>query len=271
MATIAPPSLVAAPARTPLPFGLGSVIAWRSGERWEAGVEWQGITCEPAGGRGGPNCDPEFATVGLPKEFDGAPSFGSAEPFVVMGTDECSPIGGGGFAEGQARAEAHLVAREDARAEQALWTGDLGNVPNFSGANGATPPIEVGDFATALDALAAIEKGIADTYGSLGVIHMSRDTATLLGKHLEKRGGRLYTRALDTPVVAGAGYPEGEMVGSPALVGYRSDVIASTNRPGDLLDRANNVMYSIAERVYVIGYDDCGVVHATFPAPEEAP
>ena len=61
MATLAPPALVVAPARAPLAFGLGSVLSWRTGDRWEAGVSWDTITCEPASGRGGPACDPDVA------------------------------------------------------------------------------------------------------------------------------------------------------------------------------------------------------------------
>lgn len=261
MALIAPSALVAAPARTPLAFGLGSVVVWRTGERWESGVEWDSITCDPAGGRGGPHCDPADV-VGLPKEFNGEAVHGNAEPFVIYGHDNCNPIGGGGFGAAQDRANAHLLAREEARAEQALWTGDLGNTPNFSGANGAAAPAALGEFADAEAALAAVEQGLAEEYGSLGVIHMSRRTATLLRRHLTARGGRLYT-TLETPVVAGAGYPDGEIIGSPALVGFRSEILTSSNRPGDLLDRATNDMYAIAERTYLIGFDPCGLVSAT--------
>ncbi|QGJ88883.1 hypothetical protein PBI_TEAMOCIL_29 [Microbacterium phage Teamocil] len=261
MVLIAPTAPVAAPARTALPYGLGSVLGWRNGDRFMTGVNWVSITCDPAGGRGGPHCDPEDV-VGLPKEFTGERTSGEALPFVVYGHDQCNIAGGNSPEEAQEFATNHLLAREEARAEQALWTGDLGNVPNFSGANGYDAPVALGDYATALEALAAVEQGLAERYGSLGVIHMSRYTATILGKHLEKRGGRLYTRGLDTPVVAGSGYPDAQIVGTGALIGYRGDVITSSDRPGDLLDRANNTMYAVAEREYVIGFDPCPVVQA---------
>lgn len=261
MANIAPPAPVAAPARTALPYGLGSVLGWRPGDRWNSGAIWTSITCDPAGGRGGPECDPADV-VGLPKEFDGERSTGEANTFVIYGHDQCNAVANSP-AEAQKFADDHLLAREEARAEQALWFGDLGNFPNFSGANGSVAPVDLGNFADELVALAAVEQGIAENYGSQGVIHMSRTTATLLGKHLEKRGGRLFTRALDTPVVAGAGYPDGVIVGSPALFGYRGEILPSSNRPGDLLDRANNTLYAIAEREYLIGFDPCPVVRAT--------
>jgi hypothetical protein len=239
------------------------VFSWRTGDRWEAGVTWDAITCEPAAGRGGPLCAPDVP-VGLPKVIDAGPEFGTATAFVVFGEALCSPIGGG-FNEVKGLADAHLFAREEARAEQAFWTGDLGNTPNLSGANGYPAPVSAGTHDTAEDALAAVEYGIGVEYGSQGVIHMSRRTASLLAKYLENRGGRLYTRALQTPVVAGAGYPDvPEIIGTPALLGYRSEVFTSSARPGDLLDRASNDLYAVAERTYVVGFDPCPVVKATY-------
>lgn len=271
MAYIAPPAPVTAPARTALPFGLGSVLGWRSGDRFNSGVTWTSITCDPAGGRGGPQCDPEDM-VGLPKEFTGERSTGLADPFIVYGHDACNIVGGNSPEDAQANATAHLLAREEARAEQALWTGDLGNTPNFAGANGYPAPTVLGTtFDDAVLALAAVEQAIAVEYGSQGVIHMSRALATVLAKYLDKRGGRLYTKGLDTPVVAGTGYPLGQIVGTPALFGYRSDIVTASNRPGDLLDRADNTMYAIAEREYVIGFDPCPVVKAFITPIEETP
>ncbi len=259
-----PATLVAAPARTGLPYGLGSVLAWRTGDRFENGVVFDSLPCAPVRGRGGPECDPEAEVIGLPKEidtFDGPNHDGAGSPFVVYGEYQCNPIGGG-WNNAQDGANAHLLAREEARVEQALWTGDLGNVPNFSGANGFDAPVDLGEFAKAKIALAKIEQAIAREYGSQGVIHLSRATASLLD-NFEARGGRLYT-ALGTPVVAGTGYPDGEIVGTPAMFGYRGEILTSSNRQGDLLDRAKNVLYAIAEREYVIGIDPCPIVRATF-------
>lgn len=253
------PIRVAAPARTPLAFGLGSVIAWRPGERWENGVEWTGPTCLPAAGRGGPNCE---TAVGLPKDFDAHPTNGDANSFVVYGSDHCSIVGSS-FEEAQSRATAHLESREEARAEQALWTGDLANTPNFSGANGYTAPTDLGAKDSPQAALAAVEGALASNYGSVGVIHMSRQTAVLLRRWLVANGGRL-TTTLGTPVVAGAGYPDGKIIGSPSLFGYRSEIFTSSDRAGDLLDRSNNEMYAIAERSYLIGFEPCGLWLASF-------
>ena len=267
MATLAPSALVIGPARAPIAFGLGSVFTWRNGDRFESGITWDALTCEPAQGRGGPACAPDVP-IGLPKVLTAGPEVGEATAFVVWGEYACSPIGGG-WNEAQERANAHLAAREEARAERAFYTGDLGNVPNLSGANGYPAPLDEGAFDEAHEALAAVEQGIAREYGSLGTIHVSiRAASLLLSKgSLVARGGRLFTE-LGTPVVAGAGYPDlGEIVGTGALVGYRSEVFNSSSRQGDLLNRATNDLVAIAERSYVVGFDPCPVVRAGYGTP----
>src|SRR3546814_19499340 len=74
----------------------------------------------------------------------------------------------------QERATEHLLAREEARAEQALWTGDLGNDPNFTQAD-----TSASTAASPSHAIAEAEAYIAPNYGSHGVIHMCRQLAPL--------------------------------------------------------------------------------------------
>lgn len=264
MVAIAPPQVVNGAPRAPLPHGLFSVLGFRGdGERWENGVIFEGVTCEPAGGIGAPDCDPEVDVIGLPKdlESDGVP-VGEASPFVVYGHHTCSPIGNS-FARAQELANQHLQVREEARVEQALWTGDLGNVPNFSGANGYAAPVNLGTLSP-WRAVSLLEQELAARYGSLGVIHMSRQIASRLTKEgdLVRQGGRLFT-ALGTPIVAGTGYASDRIVGTPALFGYRGEVFSSSNRPGDLLDRSNNDLYAVAEREYLVGFDECALLEVT--------
>ena len=260
-----PVAPVAAPARTARPYGLGSVFGWRAGDRWEAGVTWSSLPCAPALGRSGATCliDQSDTIPGLPKPLDqaGGPAIGEATPFIVYGLYRCLSIGVN-IADAQGWATAALEAGEEARAEQALWYGDLGNVPNFSGANGYPAPVDVGDFTDPVDALAEVEQSIATGIGTQGVIHMSPAMATRLAKYLEPRGGRQYTRAMGTPVVVGAGYPDGAIVGTAPLFGYRGEIFDSSNRVGDLLDREYNWMHAIAERTMLVGFDPCPVYKA---------
>lgn len=273
MALIAPAAIVTGPARTPQLFGLGSVIAWRTTDRFESGVTWEALGCAPLRGRAGAYCPPDVV-AGIPKPLDqfNSPDWDAeATPFAVYGDDLCSLFGSNGPSEAQARATRRLEVLGEERVEQAFWTGDLGSAPNLSGANGFTAPVSVGDYTDAEFALAAAEQGIADNYRSLGVLHMSKRTASILGGRLVVTGGRLTTR-LGTPVVAGAGYPDTlEIIGTPALAGWRSEIFTSSDVPGDLLDRATNDMYAIAEQVYVIGLDPCPIVKATYTTNGDAP
>lgn len=267
MAAIAPPAVVAGAPRAPLPYGLFSVLGLRDdGARWDSGVIFESLTCSAAGGRGAPDCDPDVAVAGLPKSLDAnAGLIGRASAFSIYGHHTCSPIGST-FDRAQELANQHLQVREEARVEQALWLGDLGNVPNFSGANGYAAPVNLGTLA-AWPAVSLLEQKLAEVYGSLGVIHMSREVASRLTKDgdLVRQGGRLFT-ALGTPIVAGTGYASDRIVGTPSIFGYRGEVFSSSNRPGDLLDRSNNDLYAIAERTYLVGFDDCALLEVTLVA-----
>lgn len=278
MTGFAPATLVEGAPRQPFPFGLFSVLSPRpeGDSRWELGIEWETLTCEPASGRAGAGCAPtqENPTIGLPKNLDrNHGETGVAAAFAVYGHHTCSPIGIPP-ARAQELATAHLMAREEAAVERALWTGDLGNTPNLT--DDATNITGSGAVSPAA-ALARLEDFIAAEYGSLGVIHLTRGAVSIMATSflLMVTGGRLTTMA-GTPVVAGAGYPgtgpgdtapasgTGWAYASPALFGYRSEVFTSSATPGDLLDRGSNDLYAIAERAYVLGYDPCGVGAAAF-------
>lgn len=271
MARTVPPQLVEGAPRSPLPFGLFSALAFRpSGERWEGGVAWEEAHTGPLGGIGdaGYNDDPAHEVIGYPKEL-GKTSRGlqEATPFTVYGRHVCSPVGAT-FEEGQRLANTHLLTREEARVEQALWTGDLGNVPNFAGAHGATAPTDLGS-ATAKGAIDELELHLAKVYGAVGVMHMARNVASYLLRAgaLETRGGsKLFTK-LGTPVVAGTGYGIDKIVGTSALLGYRSEIITSSETPGDLFETRQNNLTAIAERTYTIGYGPAGLAAVTITAP----
>lgn len=268
MALMAPPALVVGATRQPLPFGLFSTFTFRPGAgRWESGVTFETLTCDPAEGIGAPDCDPEDV-IGLPKDLDpNKGEDGEASPFTIYGHFACSPVG---FTpqSAQQRALEHLEAREEGRAEKAFWTGDLGNEPALQSAT--TTALNGGTAVAPLVGLGLLEDWIAKNYGSQGVIHMTRALAPVYGNKLRVQGNVLRT-ILGTPVAAGGGYPGTGPTGqapaaghtwafvTPAMFGYRSDVFTSSSRPGDLLDTGDNTLYAIAERNYLLGFDPCGV------------
>lgn len=252
----APKAVVEGPARAGLPFGLFSTFTIREGaqDRWENGVEWESLTCEPAGIYLADCAPPEEKA---PKEFNGGPALGEADAFTVLGTYKCSPTGHP-VAFAQEQAEANLRAREQQAVESRLWQGLTDGADALSGTGVA-------------DALGAAEEWLGDVYGSLGVIHVGRRLAPVLaGKGLVRVSGNRMTTVLGTPVSVGSGYPGGGFIGvTPALVGYRSEVFAGTSQSGDLLDRDTNDLYGIAERSYVIGWDPCGTAVVTVTAYDE--
>ena len=227
----------------------------------------QKITATPTGGSGTVTITEAPGAIGLPKTLvNNSGGIGVATPFTVYGSFTCSPVGYPDQAV-QDLATTHLLTREEARVEQAFWTGDLGNIPSL--ADAATTDLTPVGGATDLNfGLAMLEEWIVYTYGSLGVIHMPRGAALIgLGAYLlDITGGRLTTR-LGTPVAAGGGYPgtspagvatNGEEIwlyATPAVFGYRSEVFTS----GPQLDRGTNTLTAVAERSYVLGFDPCGV------------
>ena len=264
----APPAIIDGPARVGLQYGLFSVVTFRpeGDRRWVNGAGWDALTCAPARGIGDPSCDPEVDTIGLPKNLDHDYGQGAATAFTVYGAWACSAASGTPeYADMMARA--HLAAREEARAEQALWLGDLGNVPNLTASVTAGGAGATVTGATLREAVAELEYVFARAHGTLGVIHAPRNLALLMVAEdvAAPVGSQLRTK-LGTPIVAGAGYPdEGRIVATGQLLGYRTDVFVPSSRAGDLLDRAQNDLYAVAERTYLLGYDPCGVTAATIP------
>lgn len=264
----APAPLVEIPARQPLPYGLFSVVQFRpeNGVRWLNGARWEAGTCDPARGVGDVDCDPRETTVGLPKDLTFTPGAGSASPFLVYGVWACSPVSASPErAEELARVQ--LLAREEARVEQALWLGDLDNTPNLTAevtAAGAGATVTGADLKAAV---AELELYMGQEYGSLGMIHAPRNIALrmLAESVAETSGGRIRTK-LGTPVVAGAGYPdEGRVIGSAPVFGWRSEVFTPSAAGADLFDPRQNDLYAVAERSYLLGFDTCGVSAATIP------
>jgi hypothetical protein len=126
---------------------------------------------------------------------------------------------------------------------------------------------EVGPLPDLTVALGAVENEVAGLYGGEGVILVSRLTATLLtDRNLIQRAGSRLETMLGTPVIAAAwdgeftpGTPpdQATIVGSGALVGYRSPIEVV-----EAIDRQINRYGSVAERTYAIGWD-CTPVKAT--------
>lgn len=259
--SVTAPLIIPAPRIFPFPSGLFSVIDFRNDAHFEMGVQWEPMANVPLSGIEDyfEACAAGGAPTGLPKHFLSLNDLAEADGYTVYGSYKCNPLGYT-IQHAQDMAEADLALREQAFVEHTTWTGVLGNSPNFAQVhnNGASVDIAL--------ALAAVEQWIADHVGGVGVIHVNRGDALLFfykGLFVVDANGTVRT-ALGTPVVAGAGYPAASpfngaaghwIVGTGPLVGERSEVYSGTARPGDLLDRGKNILYGIAERNYLIGFD----------------
>lgn len=268
---VAPRQLVAGIPRIPLEHGLFSVLAFRpDADRWMNGVKWESETCDDLGRLGAWFCagDEEDGPVGLPKSLEpNAGAVGEADPFSVYGHYACSAMSRPAT-DMQDLANRHLFTREEAAVEETLWSGDLGNTPNFSGANGFDLPEDLGDYALAdiWKAISKLEAHIAKAYGGQGVLHMSRFNASMAtDKSVAPKGGVLRT-PMGTPIVAGTGYGDEKIVVTSPLLGYRSEPFVPSNSPYDLLDRGNNDLVAVTERQYLVGFDPCGLAQATIIA-----
>jgi hypothetical protein len=265
--TLTPASVVAGAARQPLPYGLFSVLNADarnlSGDRWEGGgVTWEFLLNSGLGALG-PVQSNGNAASGLPKTLTKEPSshIANATQFSIYGEYVATPVAWTPE-DIQGRATDMLLTFEEAQVEAQFWTGAAGGLPNLASSNNTN----LGTFTEAdlAEALGVLEEHISTTYGSLGAIHMTRSYATYLlaPGHIVSVNNKLFTR-LGTPVVAGTGYQLGSIRATPALFAYRSDIFTSSSERGDLLDRGLNNLYGIAERSYLIGFDNFPVGVAT--------
>lgn len=247
-----PNAIIASPQRTPVPFGLFSVLTFSNNERWENGATFEGATCGLLNRFGPLGCEDE-SVDGLPRTYDDRGiTWGEAKAFSVYGTFQCAPVGYS-LGDAEDRAMADLVLHEEATVEDILWHGHYGVE--------ALESVESIGPMSIVDAVAELEHRGAREYGVQGVIHLPRSTAmrAMVAGVLKTSGQRLMTE-LGTPVVAGAGYGTVDgadrIVLTPPMVGRRSEAYP-LGEAENLFDRGQNLMTTVAERDYLIGYDTC--------------
>jgi hypothetical protein len=236
--------LVEAPPVVPLPYGIFSVAEPRlsTDEHWKLGVQWQSQACSDTKITTGVCIDPEVDAL-TPDEYCSVSQY---EPFTVYSYNDDAVIGHT-VDEHLANTIQRLVSTEQRSVEEYLWASLTANALSTTTLSGAPAGVVLG----------YLEQVLAQNYGGVGVIHMSRLTATFLWEYLSVSGGKLVTK-MGTPVVAGAGYDnivapatDFTMFASGPVVLYRGDVDTRENA----LDRAINKASIIAQRDYVVGWD----------------
>lgn len=262
----APALVVNAPARKPLRNGIFEGVEWINpgSTHWLNGIEWEALPHTPASGIGSDVTGVPSTGTGLPLEFPFVPVTGEAEAFTVVATYDASTIGHA-LDYAQSRARDLLEARKQARVEQAMWTGDLGNADNAFETN-ATP---LGAGMSPVEALAACEEWIGNVYGSEGLIHVTRSMATYLanGYLVSLDNDGVLRTALGTQIIAGAGYTPAagdDIVVTPPLFGIKSDVFDTGQR---VVNKSTNDVLGLVEQSFVIGYDPVGCAKASVTLP----
>lgn len=219
---MAPRSPVAAPPALPPRISLinsaipGESLADPPGSRWESGYAFQPEACRVSGVTD--PCDPDAMTVtdaNVPDEVEG-------EPFVVWAGDRCSTFG---FSEQDftGRVERQLLACESYQIAQELWKGTQAKASGWPNRYLASEASDVLTSAAedVLDALACLEQGLAQcACGQQGMIHATRQVVThWMANTLVRREGNLLLTAMDTIVVADAGYDGSSPLGAAAANG----------------------------------------------------
>lgn len=261
--------LVAGPSRVSVSYGLFSVLPFDSSvdPHWQLGIQWEEADENKLLVSGLAACEPDAQVPGFPQtdKFEGGVDTDYAPPFTLSGTFECSPFD---HAEGYAyeRAQQRLLLLEEREAERVLWNGtDWAEPTEDNTLNGLSDAEVLASMpmTNVAAAVARLEQHIANTYGTLGVLHMNRETATLLMEKLklDSRGGRLFT-PLGTPVVAGQGYGGGAIVATGSMFGLRSEVFSGLGQ-ANILDTENNQLRAEASRTYAVGYDTAPLAQIT--------
>lgn len=200
--------------------------------------------------KSGPATDPDY--------------YGS--PFTVVAG---SPCGGMGMLEQAAtRARTGLAGSEWRRVEQALWSGDLGNLPFLASA--AAQPASGTAALPLKQGLSALESALGKFYNGTGVIHLPRWVAPYLADRMQMvTDGPVARTPLRTKYAfhshnVNPGPPGEDPAPDGSFYAYatgavtvrRGEVIVPATAPdGGGFDWRRNRSLVIAERSYVITLD----------------
>lgn len=257
----------------PPKYGLLSsidLITPSDGHWQSSGLEWEDDLC----GNGTvvfiDNCPP---ATGFSKPTERNLQFPHADPFVALGSFDCSPVGRLA-SEAFEIARRRLLAWEQWQAEKALWTGVAQNgtiQPNFATGStytGVTPTdINGAGALNPVEAIAAMEEALGDLVACGGTLHIPERLVSFFASYqlLKEEDGVLYSPA-GLRVIVGHGYPgtgpnnaaaaAGQlwMFGTGPLLGARSNVIMVPDLVPESVNRLINNITVRAERFYAIGF-----------------
>jgi len=251
--------VVDAPPSVPYRFGVFSVVTPRAvpEPHWRLGVEWQTQNCGTAKITAGPCIvdDPDAL------DPDDLCDILQWEPFTVYVLNDDS-VPGQTLEDHRANTILRLTNGEQYAVERELADRLFTAVP---------APLDMTGFGdNPAFVLGHVEQQLAAQYQGLGIIHMSRRTAVLLGDSHLRMQGQTLTTILGTPVILNAAIDpptspaNGDITiyGTGPLVMYQGQI--DTNQFA--IDRAVNKVCYVAQRDYVLGWD-CAAVGAKTVLP----
>lgn len=262
----------------PPPYGLITSVTpiTITDPNWQAGpIEWEDFLC---------GSDPEAfidlcpPVSGFTKPAERNTQFCAADPFVVVGSYHCPPVGRSA-AEAFEIARKRLLVWESHQVENTLWTGAASSAsgpvtvnPSFAFGNDecGISPIDISP-AGALDpvsAIAALEDALCEVVACGGVIHIPTGLLTFLVRfNVAKLGDDgIYYTPTGTKLIAGCGYPGSGPGNVPAVAGetwifgtgpiilVRSNMFTTPDSFGEAVDRNVNNVTVRAEKFYTAGF-----------------
>jgi hypothetical protein len=224
------------------------------------GLEYESPFCELPVGYD-VTCEP-----GTTKVFDGAYNVVTGDPFVVMATAVCAPVG-----LGEDRANRLVVDRlkagEQAAVEDIFSRGTFGQAPSLANNASATTLTAA---ANVVNALGALESWLYARYGPAGTLHIpavaAAEVMAVTGVRYDTASG-IWLTAMGTKVSFG-NYSGLTAAGAAPAAGHTtfyitgqvtiwrdsdSDIFVAPY--GQVLNRSTNQAYMLAERNYVLAFD----------------
>lgn len=299
-APVAPRQLVAPPSFSPRDYGLLSAVQPRFDEadsHWMNGVTFQDI-CGLAGTTFSPWCP--SGSLAAPADKDGnvdVLTFG-ALPFWVMAEVDCSPVGYS-QQEQRDRAMDALKRSEGYQVESVFATGQASNVANSvyphlqansAVTQGTTPVVRLQCAATQVSGGAAFEivEGLGRLEAAMAACYTGQVTLhvpyvlgpRLISSALVKSDGAQLKTASGSIVALGSGYPGSAPDGTASatsawiyatgpVFAYRGSAV--TFKFSEMFDREANLLRTIVERPYLVGFACCCMYAVRIALPGGVP
>ncbi len=236
------------------------------------GLIWEDYLCTSGAISLIDNCPP---VSGFTKPAERNSQFCSSDPFVVVGSYKCPPVG-------RPADQAFEIARQrllkwrGRQIESTLWTGVIVNGtglinPSFAYGNSECDisPIDVhpGGAVGPVEAFALLEESLGDTVGCGGLIHSPDWLSNYFVDHrlLQIENGKIYTYT-GTQVILSNGYPgsgpanvaaaagESWLFASGSLLLAMSNVFQIPENVAEGMNRMVNDIELRAEQFFSIGF-----------------